>query len=127
MKKIFSQVIALLLFVSCEMPHNGHDNQDEQSASNTLLDKSYYIPLLTELHSIECSFAGINQPFKGDSALYAFRAAAFHKLILEPDRRILARYEDLCQKIAAVEYAIEDGEKELYLQEKCKIYEKGCP
>lgn len=126
MKNISLLFLIASIAVSCSRPVETGGVDNPQSLEITAYNKETYLPVLTELHQIECDYSEIHQAYSGDSALYAFRASAFHKLIMEPDRRILARYEDLCQKIASIEYQIAGNEKDEYLKEKSRVYEAGC-
>ncbi|HRH66651.1 MAG TPA: hypothetical protein PLU53_10175 [Bacteroidia bacterium] len=126
MKKLAAVLFISVLYLACSRSFETGGVDNPHSLEIQSFTKENYLPVLTELHQIECTYSEIHQSFQGDSALYAFRASAFHKLIMDPDRRILAHYEDLCQKVATIEYTIEGTEKDEYMTEKRRVYEAGC-
>ena len=126
MKMFVLLLFTSLVYVSCSRPVETGGVDNPQSLELRSYTRETYLPVLNELHQIECDYSDIHQTFQGDSALYAFRASAFHKLIMEPDRRILSRYEDLCQKVATIEYQITGEEKDFYFKDKIRLYEGGC-
>ena len=72
------------------------------------------MPLLTELHKIECDElkkGGINFTIN-DTNIYTFRGIAFDRIMTkDPNAKLIAYYEDLNQKLAAMEYFMDDNEK----------------
>lgn len=91
--------------------------------------KDDYLPLMKELHRIECEKLkneGISFTIN-DTNIYSFRSIAFDKILTKnPDARLIARYEDLNQKLASIEYWLEDDEKSAYQEDFKKVYLSQC-
>jgi len=101
MNKSYSLILILVSLIicnSCKEPHT----------------KKNYMPLLTELHKIECDQlkkGGINFIIS-DTSIYTFRTIAFDRIMTkDPDAKLIAHYEDLNQKLAAMEYFMDESEK----------------
>lgn len=92
--------------------------------------KADYMPLLREMHSIECAKldeAGISKQVN-DTSIYAFRTRAFDKIMThKPDAKLIARYEELNQKLAAMEYVMDAFEKKTYQNDFKEVYMLRCP
>ncbi len=75
------------------------------------------MPLVKELHQIECEqvkSSGMNFTVN-DTNIYTFRGIAFDRIMTkDPNARLIAHYEDLYQKLAAMEYFMEENEKVEY-------------
>ena len=99
------------------------------AACQTGHNKADYIPLVKELHNIECEQlgkAGINMQIH-DTAVYLFRTKAFDKIMTnKPDPKLIAHWEELNQKLAAMEYYMDDFEKKIYHRDFNDIYLKQC-
>ena len=106
-------VLSCFILVTCQTQHN----------------KAEYMPLVTELHQIECEQlgkAGINMQIH-DTAVYLFRSKAFDKIMTnKPDPKLIAHWEELNQKLAAMEYYMDDFEKKIYHRDFNDIYLKQC-
>jgi hypothetical protein len=62
-----------------------------------------------------------------DTSVYAFRSAAFDVIMTKkPEVKLIAHYEDLCQKLAAMEFEMDDSEKQTYRKDFNKEYLKTC-
>jgi hypothetical protein len=115
MRTSLSVILALsmFIFVSCERPHS----------------KSEYIPLVEELHKLECQQvikAGINFTVN-DTNIYTFRGIAFDRIMTKnPDAALIAHYEELYQKLAAMEFNMDDNEKLKYREDLKNEYLKPC-
>jgi bisphosphoglycerate-independent phosphoglycerate mutase (AlkP superfamily) len=59
--------------------------------------------------------------------VYDFKSAAFQYILRNTDRRVLAEYEDLSNKLAHVTYFMDDGQKAACESDIEKIYRKRCP
>lgn len=88
-----------------------------------------YTPLVKALHQIECEELnkwGVEFSVN-DTNIYTFRGIAFDKIMTkEPDAKRIAYYEDLNQKLAAMEYFMDDDEKMVYRDYFRKEYLKPC-
>lgn len=113
-----SIIIAVLLFAvavidTCKKPHQ----------------RENYMPLVMELHKIECDElkkSGI-QFMVNDTNIYTFRGIAFDKIMTrKPDAVLIAHYEDLNQKLAAMEFEMDEQEKTEYKENLRKEYLKPC-
>jgi hypothetical protein len=114
MKYYFIIIIsAILVLYSCGKPHS----------------KQNYMPLIEELHKIECEQvkkAGISFTVN-DTNIYTFRGIAFDRIMTKDiNAPLIARYEELYQKLAAMEYEMDDTEKLAYREEVKKEYLKTC-
>jgi hypothetical protein len=91
--------------------------------------KEDYVPLVKALHQIECEELkkwGV-QFIVNDTNIYTFRGIAFDKIMTkEPDAKRIAYYEDLNQKLAAMEYFMDDEEKMVYREDLRKEYLNPC-
>jgi hypothetical protein len=103
----------VILFYTCNRQHN----------------KADYLPLIKELHEIECEQlikAGVST-FISDTTIYAFRSRAFDKIMTnKPDAKLIAHYEELNQKLASMEYYMDGFEKKIYQNDFAEIYLKKC-
>jgi hypothetical protein len=88
-----------------------------------------YLPVLKALHSVECEELkkwGIEFTVS-DTSIYTFRGIAFDKIMTKnPDAKRIAYYEDLSQKLAAMEYFMDDEEKLVYKEDFRKEYITPC-
>lgn len=115
MKVTFSviAIFSILYFSSCEKPHS----------------KKNYLPLVEELHKIECEQvkgSGINFTVN-DTNIYTFRGIAFDRIMTKkPNAVLIAQYEDLYQKLAVMEYTMDDNEKLTYREDVKTEYLKPC-
>ncbi|MEO8513114.1 MAG: hypothetical protein ABI543_06130 [Ignavibacteria bacterium] len=115
MKTYFFAVmlITVIIFASCEKPHS----------------KTQYIPLVEELHKIECEqlkIAGINF-LVNDTNIYTFRGIAFDRIMTKkPNAPLIAHYEELYQKLAVIEFNMDDYEKLKYREDVKSEYLKPC-
>jgi len=110
---ILFAVILAVIIINCENPHSQLD----------------YMPMVTELHKLECNQLkkhGISFTVQ-DTTVYAFRSVAFDVIMTKnPEAKLIAHYEDLCQKLAAMEYEMDDSEKQTYRKDFNKEYLKSC-
>lgn len=110
---IFVLPAIIILFSSCKTSHQKED----------------YMPLLNELRRIECSQlkkSGISFTVN-DTNIYTFRGIAFDKIMTyKPDAILIAKYEDLSQKLAAIEFEMDSEEKTEYRENFKKEYLKPC-
>ncbi len=106
-------VLLLCVIYSCKEPHT----------------KANYMPLVTELHQIECEQvkkAGLNFTVN-DTNIYTFRGIAFDRIMTkDPNAKLIAHYEDLYQKLAAMEYFMDEDEKSDYRNDVKKEYLIPC-
>lgn len=114
MKYYFTFIItSVLILYSCSKPHS----------------KANYFPLLEELHKIECDQvkkSGINFTVN-DTNIYTFRGIAFDRIMTKDiNPPLIAKYEDLSQKLAAMEYEMDDTEKLEYREDIKNEYLKTC-
>lgn len=116
MKKIFYIIPAAMLFLfiySCSKTNSGAE----------------YMPLVEELHKIECEQikkSGINFVIN-DTNIYTFREIAFETIMTKDvNAAKIAKYEELYQKLAAMEYFMEDSEKIQYYSDVRNVYLKQC-
>ena len=109
----FALPVVIILFSSCKISHQKED----------------YMPLLNELHKIECDQlkkSGISFNVN-DTNIYTFRGIAFDKIMTyKPDAVLIAKYEDLNQKLAAIEFEMDPAEKNEYRENIKKEYLKPC-
>ncbi len=61
-----------------------------------------------------------------DTSVYSIRSVAFRAVMKNKDRKVLARYEDLYQKLADIEHAMSEEQKIQYKTETEKIYQHYC-
>jgi len=62
-----------------------------------------------------------------DTSIYTFRSIAFDLIMTkQPDAKLIAHYEDLCQKLAAMEFEMDDSEKLTYKNDHTSEYLKKC-
>ena len=91
--------------------------------------KNEYLPLIVELHNIECTQLNkhnVNYAVN-EKNIYGFRSVAFDLLLTKsPDAPLIARYEDICNKLADYERYLEEDDKAEYVQEYNKVYTSGC-
>lgn len=110
---LLTLILSGFVFAACESEHS----------------KADYMPLIKELHQIECeqlSKAGINYEVQ-DTAVYSFRSRAFDKIMTDkPDPKLIAHWEELNQKLAAMEYYMDEFEKNIYHRDFNNIYLKQC-
>lgn len=115
MKKITYIVPALLMLIiySC-------------SEKNS---EAEYLPLVEELCKIECEQvknSGINFVIN-DTNIYTFRGIAFQRIMTKDVNAVrIAKYEELHQKLAAMEYFMNESEKIQYRKDVRTIYAKQC-
>lgn len=87
------------------------------------------MPLVSELHMLECKQLekhGINFQIQ-DTSVYAFRSLAFDVIMTKkPEAKLIAHYEELCQKLAAMEFEMDDMEKIKYKNDFNKEYLNQC-
>lgn len=87
------------------------------------------MPLVEELHKIECeqvSKAGIVFIIN-DTNIYTFRGIAFDRIMTKnPNAALIAHYEELYQKLAAMEFEMDDKEKSVYREDLKNEYLKQC-
>ncbi len=91
--------------------------------------KNDYLPLIIELHSIECAQLNKHnvQYTVNEKNIYGFRSVAFDLLLTKkPDAPLIARYEDICNKLADFERYLEEDDKEEYMKEYNRVYTSGC-
>lgn len=124
-KKIYSALITAALLAGCS-DTSQNVAQKKPAAEVVLTSEQEYLPLLEELHALECEELIKGGKHVSDTAVYSFRAAAFHEVIRDLDRRILARYENLCQELANIEYLMPENEKAAYAAAQEKIYKRQC-
>jgi len=117
------KVIAVFAIIICSC--NQKPSGIEASADNSWREK--YFPLITEIHSIECEHLKRASASVTATNTYDIRAAAFQEIIKDPDRKMLAHYELICQQLADVEHQMTDNEKQQYQKTVDEIYSKGCP
>lgn len=115
MKKIliFAAVIILLLVYSC--------NRTESNPE--------YLPLVEELHKIECEqVKNSGREFIiNDTNIYTFRGIAFETIMTKDINAVkIAKYEELYQKLAAMEYFMNDSEKKQYRSDVIAVYLRQC-
>ena len=85
-----------------------------------------YLSLLKEIHKIECEHLNKAGVIVADTSSYNFRSEAFQHIMKNPDRRVLANYEELCSKLAAILYTLDTNQKMEY-ETNLKIeYSKKC-
>ncbi len=110
---ILSLMFGLIILISCERPHS----------------KTNYMPLIEELHKIECDQirrAGI-EFIVNDTNIYTFRGVAFDRIMTkDPNAVLIARYEELYQKLAAMEFEMDRKEKTVYHEDLKNEYLKQC-
>lgn len=110
---ILPLICIIFLSVNCAQPHKQKD----------------YIPIIKEIHKIECNQLvkhKINFTVR-DTSVYTFRSIAFDLMMTkQPDLKLIAHYEELCQKLAAMEYEMNDEEKEIYNKDYTAEYLKKC-
>lgn len=82
--------------------------------------------MLEELHDIECSHLQKEKISLNDTNVYSIRSVAFQAVMKNKDRKVLARYEDLYQKLADIEHAMSEEQKIQYKTETEKIYQHSC-
>jgi hypothetical protein len=114
LKYIFFTVVFIMVYLSgCKEAHQKED----------------YLPLVKALHKIECDQLnkwGIKFTVS-DTNIYTFRGIAFDKIMTkDPDAKLIAYYEDLNQKLAAMEYFMDDDEKLKYREDFRKEYLIPC-
>jgi hypothetical protein len=116
MKKFIALLFTIFftgILYNCSRPHS----------------QAEYMPLVTELHLLECRQLekhGIKLQVQ-DTSVYTFRSVAFDVIMTKkPEARLIAHYEDLCQKLAALEYNMDDREKLIYRDDFNKEYLKPC-
>ena len=105
--------ILMLAFISC-------NNMRTESS----IEK--YIPLLKKLHELECDNLkkfGTETVFT-DS--YAFRSAAFQAVLKNPDRKVLAEYEEYYQQLAHIEFHLNAVERGKYFEDVRQEYALPC-
>ena len=87
------------------------------------------MPLIEELHKIECDQVkktGISFTVN-DTNIYTFRGIAFDRIMTKDiNAPLIARYEELYQKLASMEYEMDDTEKLEYREDVKKEYLKNC-
>lgn len=115
MKNIFfpAVLLCLILFGSCERPHS----------------KMNYMPLVEELHKIECEqMKSAGAVFTvSDTNIYTFRGAAFDRIMTKnPNAVLIAHYEDLNQKLAAMEFEMDEKERSGYREDFKNVYLRQC-
>ena len=116
MKKIillFSAIVITFCVYTCTKPHA----------------RTEYMPLVEELHKLECKQLekhGVKFEMN-DTSVYAFRSVAFDVIMTKkPEAMLIAHYEDLCQKLAAMEFEMDDIEKITYKNDFNKEYMNPC-
>lgn len=85
-----------------------------------------YLPVLQELHKIECDHinkTGIKQKFNN---AYEFRSAAFQEVLKNTDRVLLAHYEDLYAELARQEFQMNEKEKKIFYNDIENEYKNEC-
>ena len=108
---LFAIILVLIVLISCEK------NPDLNSG---------YVSLIEEIHKIECEHlnkAGINIT---DTTVYAFRSEAFQQILKNTDRKVLARYEDLCARVATIVDNMNETQKSVYEKDVQVEYSKKC-
>jgi uncharacterized lipoprotein YehR (DUF1307 family) len=123
MKKIklaFWSTSIVLTFYSCFNKSNSEVTH-ENSLKNT-----DYIKMLEEIHDIECTHLQKEDILLNDTSVYSIRSVAFQAVMKNKDRKVLARYEDLYQKLADIEHAMNADQKNKYRLETEEIYKKKC-
>ena len=114
MKYLF--LIIVIFFVTAAGCKKSHQRND-------------YLPVLIALHRVECDELnkwGIEFTVS-DTSIYTFRGIAFDKIMTKnPDAKLIAYYEDLNQKLAAMEYFMDDEEKLKFREEYRNEYLKPC-
>src|SRR5512139_673984 len=109
MKRLFYLLLALPI-ISCQ--EKNYQKED-------------YLPLIKELHKIECEklkTEGISFTIN-DTNIYSFRSIAFDKILTKnPDARLIAHYEDLNQKLASIEYWLDENQKAVYQEDFKEVY-----
>ena len=92
-------------------------------------NKADYLPLVNEMHKIECeqlSGAGENTLIN-DTSIYSFRSKAFDRIMTKkPDAKLIAHWEELNQKLAAMEYFMDEFEKKQYKDDFRSVYMEQC-
>lgn len=91
--------------------------------------KNDYLPLIIELHSIECSQLNKHnvQYAVNEKNIYGFKSVAFDLMFTKsPDARLIARYEEISNKLADYERYLEEDDKDEYIEEYNKIYTSEC-
>lgn len=119
LKLIFGMVSLLYLLNGC---FNKGNSEIPQGNTN----KMDYIKMLEELHEIECSHLQKEKISLNDTSVYSIRSIAFQAVMKNKDRKVLARYEDLYQKLADIKHAMGDEQKIQYEIETKKIYQTPC-
>lgn len=113
MKNILVLLFLGITLCACQKPHSKFD----------------YIPLVEELYSIECGQvkdSGINFVIN-DTNIYTFRGLAFDRIMTKKINPLLiAHYEELYQKLAAMEYNMDESEKISYREDIKEIYKRNC-
>lgn len=106
-------LLSLFTLISCKKPHS----------------QSEYMPLVVELHKIECDQvkkAGISFTVN-DTNIYTFRGIAFDRIMTKnPNAVLIAHYEDLYQRLAVMEFNMDDSEKLNYRENVKNEYLKPC-
>lgn len=85
-----------------------------------------YVPLLQDLHAIECKHlveAGKSTRYPD---AYAFRSAAFQEILRDLDRTVLAEYESYYQQLADLEFRMSESEKQAYYKATEDLYKGEC-
>jgi hypothetical protein len=113
MKYSFLFIVIFLAAAGCKESHQKED----------------YLPVINALHRVECEELkkwGIEFTVN-DTNIYTFRGIAFDKIMTKnPDAKLIAYYEDLSQKLAAMEYFMDDQEKLKFREDYRNEYMKPC-
>jgi hypothetical protein len=120
MKYILIIAITVFIFISCN---------EKNSKNNYSASEHNYLMLIEELHKIECNKvkeAGIEFNIN-DTNIYTFRTIAFETIMTnKPDLKLIAYYEEINQKLASIEYFMNDEEKTKFKNDFISQYLKPC-
>lgn len=114
-------VFIVLALVACNQNKSGIITAENNSW------KTKYLPLIAEVHDIECEHLKKARVDLQPGSTYDIQATAFQEIMKDPDRKMLARYEWLSQQLADIHHQMNDEEKQEYQKEVDLIYSKGCP
>ncbi len=107
---VFSIILFFLLSISCNKQENPSD----------------YYSLLKEIHKIECDHVNQAGIVITETSSYKFRSEAFQYIMKNPDRRVLAKYEDFCSKLASLIYTMDEKQKLQYESDLEAEYSNSC-
>ena len=113
--------LSAIFFIACNSSDLKNVNELHETSSHEARK------IVEELHRIECSQLATRSGAQKFSGVYEFRAEAFHQVLANPDRRLLAHYEWLFQRLAQIEFDISPEGKSRHNEMVEDIYRRGCP